>query len=103
MPSHGDPCSNRQDTSSAGRTTSGLSASAIPEALLRRTTKLSSAGRWKAVEARETGMRPASAGATGSAILLFPEEEIQCPAAPDVGDWAAAVPDQFGVLAAGLF
>lgn len=41
MPSHGDPCSSRQDTSSAGRTTSDLSASAIPEALRRRTLAIS--------------------------------------------------------------
>jgi hypothetical protein len=37
-----------------------------PNALCRRTHKLSSAGRWRAAESREIGMRPASAEATGS-------------------------------------
>src|SRR5262245_24415435 len=44
----------------------------FPVAFLRRTIKLSSAGRWGAVEAREASMRPASAGRVAGRHYCLP-------------------------------
>src|SRR5262245_20122583 len=49
-----------------------------------RTTQLSSAGRWRTVEARETRMRPASAAAARSALPLLRIRHLATAVQPEV-------------------